>query len=369
MDMLKSAKTYILTAFVIALTCLFTSCDKSLFDDEGDCEVTHIVRFRYDRNLKWADAFPSEVNSVNLYVFDNAGVFVKEYIGRGEVLSSPDYHIKLDLPVGDYKFVAWCGLANERAKEESFTVPQPVPGVTTLDELTCRLNTKTLTRVDGEDAQEREDDEAEYSDRRLYFLYHGALDVNIVDNHDGMHYEHVIYLTKNTNHVRIILQELSSDEGLNPDDYEVCIEAANGVMAYDNELLGGRVVTYRPWAQHADSLGLGKTDVEDGSLKYVKGLVTDLSVGRMMAAHKNGMMLTIKDRNSQENIIARVPIIQYALLSREYYEMAYGHRMTDQEFLDREDEYVLTFFLYNNRWLSASILIHAWRVVLHEYGL
>ena len=66
------------------------SCDRSMFDYEGDCEVHHIVRFRYDMNLKWADAFASEVKSVNLYVFDSDGLFLQEYSGRGPALSTGD---------------------------------------------------------------------------------------------------------------------------------------------------------------------------------------------------------------------------------------------------------------------------------------
>lgn len=365
MDILKSAKIYILTVLAMVFTIALSSCGDLVFDDEGDCEVVHKIRFVYNRNLKWADAFPSEVKSVNLYVFDSNGVFVKEYVGRGDELSAPDYSIVLDLPAGDYKFVAWCGLDNEGTEEASFIVTKPVVGVTTIEELTCSLNAKTnyVGRVG--------DNGAEFgsSDRRLDFLYHGYMDISIVDNHDGKEYVHTMYLTKDTNHIRIILQELSYDEGLNPDDYSISIEAANGLMAYNNTLLGNSVVRYTPWNQETTEVGVGRVDVGEGSIKYVKGLVADLSVGRMMASHQNDMMLTITDNNTKEKIIARVPVIQYALMSREYYEMAYGHTMTDQEFLDREDEYVMTFFLYENKWLDAFIDILSWRIVIHNYDV
>ena len=362
MNILKSAKTYLSAVLAMVLAFSLSSCDKHFFDDEGDCEVVHKIRFVYNRNLKWADAFPSEVNSVNLYVFDANGVFVKEYLGRGEELTKTDYTVVLDLPVGDYKLVAWCGLENEGAEEESFKVLQPVAGVTTIDELTCQLNAQNhlASRGDGEAVME-------YSDKRLYFLYHGYMDISIVDNHDGQEYIHTMYLTKNTNHIRIILQELSHDDGLNPDDYSISIEVANGLMAYNNTLLGNTVVKYTPWNQEVDEVGVGRVDVGDGSIKYVKGLVADLSVGRMMASQQNDMMLTITDNKTQEKIIARVPVIQYALLSRSYYEMAYGHTMTDQEFLDREDEYVMTFFLYQNKWMDSFINILSWRIVIHNY--
>ena len=360
MNILKSAKTFLALALTVVLA--FSSCHNMIFDDEGDCEVVHKVKFVYDLNLKWADAFSSEVNSVNLYVFDANGVFVKEYLGRGEELSKPDYSMVLDLPVGDYKLVAWCGLDNGNAEGESFTVLQPVAGVTTIDALTCRLNTQSILAS-------RSADDVECSDKRLYFLYHGCMDISIVDNHDGKEYIHTMRLTKNTNHIRIILQELSNDEGLNPDDYSISIEAANGLYGCDNALLGNTVVKYTPWNQTADEVGVGRVDVDGNSVKYVKGLVADLSVGRMMASQQSDMMLTITDNKTQEKIIARVPIIQYALLSRSYYEMAYGHTMTDQEFLDREDEYVMTFFLYQNRWLDSFINILSWRIVIHDYEL
>lgn len=354
--MVKLTKTYLLTVFVAALTSVFTSCDSLIYDDEEDCTVTYKIKFCYDMNLKWADAFPSEVNSVRLYAFDSKGVFVKEFSAKGDILSKPSYYMDLDLPAGDYIFVSWCGLENEGATEESFTVPQPVVGVTTLNELICSLNTKN-------------NGDTEYSDKRLYFLYHGYLEATLPDSQDKQEYIYTMYLTKDTNHIRIILQELSSDEDMDASDYDISIEAANGFMAYDNRLLGDTKVTYMPWSQTADEVGLGKEDVGNGSLVYRKGVVADLSVGRMMEAHKDDLMLTIRNKQSQETIIARVPIIQYAILSKEYYEMAYGHNMTGQEFLDREDEYALTFFLYQNKWMDSYIYIHSWRVVLHDYDL
>lgn len=359
--MLRFAKQVILTSLAVVFALTFVSCDDKMFESEGDCEVTHVVRFRYDLNLKWADAFPSEVNSVHLYVFDSNGVFVKEYLGRGEDLTSPDYCIALDLPVGDYKFVAWCGLENDGVEMKSFTVPQPVAGVTMIEELTCALNTKRAA------LRSSEDDTIEYSDERLNFLYHGYMEVSIVDDHDGQTFEHVMYLTKNTNHVRIILQELTGD-GMDKNDYEFTIEDANGFMEYNNELRGSSVVTYKPWNQDSDELGVGKDEAETG-LQYVRGVYADLTLGRMMASHKNDMMLTIRNTKTQK-VIARVPILQYALLSKDYYEEAYKHKMVnDQEFLDREDEYVLTFFLKGGEWEKSVILIHSWRVVLHDYDL
>lgn len=354
--MLKRAKIHIFTVLASIVTLAAASCDRSvIFDYAGDCEVHHIVRFRYDMNLKWADAFASEVKSVHLYVFDSDGLFLQEYSDRGPALSTGDYFIELkNLPAGDYKFVAWCGLDND-TDDESFTVPQPVAGRTTIDELTCSLNTLGKSRGSLS------------SDKRLYFLYHGYLEDTLIDDNDGETFEHVIYLTKDTNHIRIILQELSTDEDMDPDDYEIFIESANGVMAYDNSMLGTDVITYQPWALDNDVVEIGKPDVSE--TVYVKGVYADLSLARLMNSENRSLMLTILDSKHKGQVIARVPLIQYALLSRRYYEEAYGHKMSDQEFLDREDEYVFTFFLYGNRWVNTYINIHSWRVVLHNYDV
>lgn len=80
------------------------------------------------------------------------------------------------------------------------------------------------------------------------------------------------------------------------------------------------------------------------------------------------MKLTITNREGDK--VAEIPVIDYALLAKDYYEEEYGRKMTDQEFLDREDDYVMTFFLdENNRWISSVILIHSWRIVLNEVDL
>ena len=48
----------------------------------------------------------------------------------------------------------------------------------------------------------------------------------------------------------------------------------------------------------------------------------------------------------------------------------YNRAMTNQEYLDRQDEYSFIFFLdANNNWLSSHIFINSWRVVLNETEL
>lgn len=339
------------TIALIVAAMAATSCNNPVFDDEGDCEVHYYLNFVYDKNLKWADAFPSEVHSVNLYVYDSNGIFVDEYSLAANEIDKPGYMMELPLPPGDYTFVAWCGLDNESGKGESFTVAAPVAGQTTLNQLTCTLNT------------ESSEEHPVYSDSELKFLYQGNLSVNLPDSKDGADYYYTMQLTKDTNHISIILQELSGDD-MSSDAYSIVINSQDGEMAWDNSLIGDAVVDYLPWDQVSDQMEL--TD-DDGNITYNKGLIADLSVGRLMASQSGQTFLTIGKNDGSGDIVAKVPLIQYALLVKAYYEEAYGHTMTDQDFLDREDEYALTFFLYKGKWLSSYIYINSWRVILKQY--
>lgn len=350
--MLKHTKIFSLLFGALAF--FLTSCH-FIDDEEGDCRSIYRVNFVYNMNLKWADAFPSEVHSVNLYVFDKNGVFVKEFAESGERLSRPGFCFEFDdetIVPGKYTLLAWC--RNPETKEgTSYIVPSPVVGKTTLEEMTCLLRTLSDSQY------------PEYSKTKLPFLYHGMIDVELPDVHLGLTYDYTIPLTKDTNHIRIILQELSGDD-IDASEFEMKLEASNGRLAYNNQLLPDNpMVAYLPWSLTSDKMGLE----DNGSLTFNYGLIGDLSTSRMMASQQDEIYLTVSRSDSGEDVIAKIPVTQYALLAKSYYEETYGHKMSDQEFLDREDEYEMTFFLYKGKWLDSYILINSWRVVIHDYEL
>lgn len=343
-------------AWLVAVAVLLfplAACNGVIYDEEGDCSVYYRLKFRYDRNLKWADAFANEVSSVHLYAFDKSGILVWQQEEQVDPATAEDYSMLLDLPAGDYQLLAWCGLRNEGEHEESFAVPEARIGETRMEQLQCRLNRKR-------------NDSGAYSDERLYRLFHGTLDVSLPTNDDGGSYDYTLYLTKNTNHVRVILQHLSGED-VDADQFTFRIEDENGLMAHDNALLADENITYRPWKTQSAEAGMDAEGTR--AIVQAKSAIADLTVGRMMEAHRNSMFLTIANKEDGETV-ARIPVIDYALLAKDYYEEEYNRPMSDQEFLDREDDYVMTFFLdEDNRWISSYILIHSWRVVLNNVDL
>lgn len=333
----------------VASVCLlsFSSCGNSwLYDEEGDCSVYYRLKFRYDKNLKWADAFANEVTSVHLYAFDKSGVLAWQKAERMDPDTAENYSMLLDLPAGDYKLLAWCGLQNDGEQEESFSVPEALVGETRMEELQCVLN-------------RQHDESGAYSEAHLYRLFHGTLDVSLPVNDDGGSYDYIMPLTKNTNHIRVILNHLSG-EGVNEEDFTFRIDDENGLMAHDNELMSDENINYRPWEIQSVEAGTGEEDFR--AVGSMKGLVADFTVGRLMETHREKMILTIT--SSEGRTVARIPVTDYALLGKGYYEKEYRHPMDEREFLDRMDECVMTLFLdENHNWLSTVIQILSWRMV------
>lgn len=68
---------------VLALAFSLSSCN-TIDDDYSECVITYEVRFRYDYNMKWADAFAHEVHAVALYAFDDEGRLVHTVTDTGE---------------------------------------------------------------------------------------------------------------------------------------------------------------------------------------------------------------------------------------------------------------------------------------------
>jgi len=341
----------------VALCCALASCDNAIYDDEGDCSVSYRVMFRYDRNMKWADAFSQEVKSVHLYAFDKDGLLVWQNSEHGEALKADDYAMTLDLPAGDYQLVAWCGLENDAATGDSFTVPEMKPLESRIEDLQCSLN-------------RTHDASAAYSNDNLNPLFHGMLNVSLPVNDDGGDYTYTIDLTKDTNHVRVILQQLSG-ENVDVNNFIFRIDEENGLMNYDNSLLPDEIITYKPYHTGSGTAGMDLDDYPElnapvnqwqtssRSITSVSVAIADMSIARLMEDRKTYLTIETTDGN----LVARIPLTDYALLLKD----GYNRKMTPQEYLDRQDEYALTFFLdEDNEWIATSIIINSWKVVLND---
>ena len=370
---MHTIKAYFDTAarFVLGAVALIgmSACDNVIYDNEGDCSNHYLVHFKYDHNMKWADAFSNEVTSVRLYAFDKQGTLVWQKSESGAALAAAGYNMEVEVPAGDYTLLAWCGVDNGLSTEH-FNIPDHKIGETKLEHLTCRMTRTSVTDQAGAHAESKES---------LLPLFHATKEVSWPSKDDYLVVRDTMSLIKDTNHIRIMLQHLS-DQDVDVNDFVFTIDEANGFMAHDNSLLDDENITYRPWNKQNAQAGIDisqypvhpwwggydpapsaqdDVDTNDGAITKVQMAICDFTIARLMADRPT--FLTI--RRTDGDLVARLPLRDYALILKD----AYHHKMSEQEYLDRQDDYALTLFLdRTHHWISTTIIINQWRVVLQD---
>lgn len=317
----------------------------------------HVVKFNYDMNMKFADAFHAEVSSVDLFVFDTDGHLITSVSRHVEPAEAKNFSIELrDLPQGHYNLLAWCGVKDSehfRVNPEDVSDPK-------IHHHICRVH--------------RENDDSDGSAhirKDLGRLFHGHIDNVDMTQDEGRHV-HVIDLTKDTNVVRVTLQHLSG-EPMNADDYEISIADANGLYDHNNDLMPDEWLSYHPWSLRGGTASFfpeDRSDVTTRTQTDISAVIGELTVGRLMADRNKEVVLSVKNNHTGDNIIS-IPLIDYLLLVKGHYYSEGGvSPMSDQEYLDRQDDYPLTFFLDDDdHWLKTVIYINSWRVVINDSSL
>lgn len=338
--MVKFNKLTLLAALLAVMASV--SCER-IFEEEGDCSLHCQIKFKYDMNMKFADAFSNSVTHVALYVYDvETGKLVHQQVESGAALSRHDYVMEVtDLKPGTYDMVAWCG---DGLYEGNFDVPAATVGSSAMTELTCTMDREAGGLVKKDVKQ----------------LFHGKKRVTFADTYGT--YVDTLSLTKNTNNVRVILQHLSGID-VDKDQFRFEIKDENGYMAHDNSLIDDEVITYSPWSVTAGSAGIDAELHGTKAQTSVSVALAEFTVSRLMT--DNNPVLAIYNVKSDEQVLA-IPLKDYALLVKGNY----NKNMSDQEYLDRQDEYNLTFFLDEfGNWASSRIIINSWHLVLQDTDL
>ncbi len=165
-----------------------------------------------------------------------------------------------------------------------------------------------------------------------------------------------------------MLQHLSG-ENIDHRDYSFTIEGDNGHMDYDNSLIYNPAerLTYRPYDVYSGTAGIYLPGDENrAAVVDVSAAVAHFSVSRLMEdKRKEDVFVKIYNKDGEK--IVQVPFIDYALLVKGKYKRPDGTPLTDQEYLDYQDDYSMVFFLdEHNRWQNTHIYINSWRVILQN---
>ncbi len=330
---------------ILAWSMISSGCSR-LHEDMQPCPWGIRLKVYYDYNMKFADALPAEVKHVSVYTFDPVTGHLLDQVNVpvGNVREH-EFDVNLDhLPPGRYSFLIWC----YGESSEFFTV-NPTRAETPLHKQhSCLIR--------------QEDDRPGHQSNDIGSLYHGQLE-NIDCTAENTVYTLEAPLVKNTNTVRLVLQHLSG-EFLDPAKFDITIESDNGHMDHDNTLIEDNFRVYHPWAIESGMTGMGQPEGDaTRTITSVSALVAEMTIGRIIP--ETGVRLRVRNVENGEEII-NIPFVDYALLVKGNY----NRPMSDQEYLDRQDEYNLVFFLDNNlRWMNQYIYINSWRIVLQNTDL
>lgn len=328
-----------LAALVLLLPWLAASC--TINDDETQCPGGYYLHFKYDYNMKFADALAQEVTTLTVYVFGKEGKYLTSFQADSSLLRQSGYRMQLPLEAGNYHIVAWAGV-----DKEWFNLPDLQPGQSTLDNLVTELRRGENGEVPASGA--------------VAPLWHGELENISVPEDIYVTHTDTVSLVKDTHTIRVMLQQVSG-KVLHSSDFETSIVSpeGNGRLNYDNTLLPDSPLTYRPY--YTSENLVGGDEAGNGQVSLV---IAELSTLRIM--ENSNLRLRIR-KTADQSVVIDIPLTDYLLLTHMEGEQRIR---SNQEYLDRQDRYTITFFLTSGgSWLDTRIEINGWALRCGETDL
>lgn len=366
---------------------LMQSCSM-MHDDLSDCPAGLYVRFVYDYNTARADLFKDHVGYVKLFVYDDKGRLVAEKIMANSESDQPlrQYGATMhfadgELPEGSYRLQA---IAFQKHHDEALATPgakyrtnsptmghelsieldhaaEPLPGTTRhavsnvapLDTLWHTLKVTSLPPCDGRNMPLIAPTVKPYS------IY--PIEEQLVVVKAGMATYATVSLIRNTKHINILLHQIDEPDNIFHSDFEVYVTSRNKAVGHDNELTSDTELHYTPYESWTSRFDAHGTAIDPGS----RAVLTD---GSQRTAHFNLMSNRLMhsdnyDDASQLHIIntntgktvAEINLPSMLAEARTAFSM---YNYSEQEYLDREYDYHLHFFLKGDTWKYCDVRVN-----------
>lgn len=325
-----------LAATLIAGTALsFSSCDR-IHEDLQPCPQGVRLRFVYDYNMEFANAFPSQVDCLTVLFYDEEGNYVTTRTNMTESdLSDENWRMTVDLEPGSYNIIAYGGM---ECQESSFMFNSS-PSQTLMESLEVYLPADMITEPVG---------------KEFHHLFYGRLAVTIPENSTD-YTEATVEMMKDTNDIRILL---ANENGVptNADDFIFTITDNNTRFNYLNDVVSTEMVTYYPWDKGNSEVGMLPNGA-DATLSWanfrVPRLIKDASATFTICKASDGSK------------VFSIPLVN--LLLEYKIESGKFRDMGPQEFLDRENRWVITVILSGDTpWTRVTIVIEDWMVRINN---
>lgn len=359
----------------IALTTM-SSCIKEDMDDCPPAISKVALQFDYTYNVKQADAFAAEVKNINVYAFDENGKFFDSYIESREKFETGHTMEITGLKDGKYTFVC---LARDRQvmsraedDEMEFSFASLTPGVSTIDDLTERMG--------------KDNGEGIKNDKEFAALYTAKTQVDFQrlnqKGNEGTVVTSTLSLMKCTKTYRIVLLPYENDQAdFKPENFDVRIEGSAAWLDHKGEKVKNEGITYLPYnMERRANYDGAHTEVNEEPVD--QALIYDLSSSRMFERQNDRRAVRDGDKNNYDD--KRIIItdlrdkdnpIELFNHSLPWFLALCGEKVNpnwdDQEYLDREDHYVLMFYVSDKRDYNmiTKVNINGWNVNIKDTEL
>lgn len=359
----------------IALTTM-SSCIKEDMDDCPPAISKVALQFDYTYNVKQADAFAAEVKNINVYAFDENGKFFDSYIESREKFETGHTMEITGLKDGKYTFVC---LARDRQvmsraedDEMEFSFASLTPGVSTIDDLTERMG--------------KDNGEGIKNDKEFAALYTAKTQVDFQrlnqNGNEGTVVTSTLSLMKCTKTYRIVLLPYENDQAdFKPENFDVRIEGSAAWLDHKGEKVKNEGITYLPYnMERRANYDGAHTEVNEEPVD--QALIYDLSSSRMFERQNDRRVVRDGDKNNYDD----KRIIITDLRDKDHPIELFNHSLPwflalcgekvnqnwdDQEYLDREDHYVLMFYVSDKRDYNmiTKVNVNGWNVNIKDTEL
>lgn len=359
----------------IALTTM-SSCIKEDMDDCPPAISKVALQFDYTYNVKQADAFAAEVKNINVYAFDENGKFFDSYIESREKFETGHTMEITGLKDGKYTFVC---LARDRQvmsraedDEMEFSFASLTPGVSTIDDLTERMG-----KDNGEEIK---------NDKEFAALYTAKTQVDFQrlnqNGNEGTIVTSTLSLMKCTKTYRIVLLPYENDQAdFKPENFDVRIEGSAAWLDHKGEKVKNEEITYLPYnMERRANYDGAHTEVNEEPVD--QALIYDLSSSRMFERQSDRRAVRDGDKSKYDD--KRIIItdlrdkdnpVELFNHSLPWFLALCGEKVNqnweDQEYLDREDHYVLMFYVSDKRDYNmiTKVNVNGWNVNIKDTEL